>query len=132
MKYEITTEREKYLTARGYTILTACPGSGKTTSIVYKLHTISKECQVKYGTYAGVACLSFTNKACDEILSKYKSMHDETLIYPHIVSTIDSFITQYVTLPFWYLFPGLEIRPSIVNDDALIDRILQKEVTKRV
>lgn len=130
MKYEITTEREKYLTARGYTILTACPGSGKTTSIVYKLHTISKECQVKYGTYAGVACLSFTNKACDEILSKYKSMHDETLIYPHIVSTIDSFITQYVTLPFWYLFPGLEIRPSIVNDDALIDRILQIQYIK--
>jgi len=34
MEYEITDQRREYLNARGFTILTACPGSGKTTSIV--------------------------------------------------------------------------------------------------
>ena len=34
MEYEVTEERKAYLDARGYTILSACPGSGKTTSIV--------------------------------------------------------------------------------------------------
>lgn len=34
MEYEVTEERKAYLNARGYTILSACPGSGKTTSIV--------------------------------------------------------------------------------------------------
>ena len=37
MDYEITPERKKYIEARGLTVLTACPGSGKTTSIAYKL-----------------------------------------------------------------------------------------------
>lgn len=27
--YDITPQRQAYLEARGYTILTACPGSGK-------------------------------------------------------------------------------------------------------
>ena len=34
MEYDVTHQRQAYLDARGYTILTACPGSGKTTSIV--------------------------------------------------------------------------------------------------
>lgn len=125
MDYEITPERLQYLNSRGYTILTACPGSGKTTSIVYKLLDISNECIEKYGGYSGVACLSFTNKACEEILCKYKDMHGHTLHKPHIVSTIDSFITQYITLPFWYLYPKLKSRPSIINDDELIDKMLK-------
>ena len=37
MEYRITDERRDYLEARGFTILTACPGSGKTTSITYKM-----------------------------------------------------------------------------------------------
>lgn len=40
MEYEVTEERKAYLDARGYTILSACPGSGKTTSIVKKLYDI--------------------------------------------------------------------------------------------
>lgn len=125
MDYEITKEQSKYLKARGYTILTACPGSGKTTSIVYKLLAISHECVERYGTYSGVACLSFTNKACEEILGKYKEMHGHSLHKPHIVSTIDSFITQYITLPFWYLYPNLKSRPLIINDDELMDKMLK-------
>jgi superfamily I DNA/RNA helicase len=125
MEYEITPERQTYLDARGYTILTACPGSGKTTSIVYKLQSISRECVKKYHNYSGIACLSFTNKACEEVFGKYKEMHGETLQYPHIVSTIDSFITQYITLPFWYLYPRMTSRPIIVNDDELIDKMLK-------
>lgn len=41
MNYDITPQRQAYIDARGYTILTACPGSGKTTSIVKKLLTVS-------------------------------------------------------------------------------------------
>lgn len=104
MKYEITEECEKYINARGNTILMACPGSGKTTSIVYKLRIITKEIEKNYGSGQGVLCLSFTNKACDEIRMMYKLMHNELLHYPHIVSTIDSFITQHIVLPFWLEF----------------------------
>ena len=49
MEYDVTPQRQAYLDARGYTILTACPGSGKTTSIVNKLLTVSRYCKEYYG-----------------------------------------------------------------------------------
>lgn len=58
MDYDITPQRQVYLDARGYTILTACPGSGKTTSIVKKLLTVSHHCEEHYGTHTGFACHS--------------------------------------------------------------------------
>ena len=119
MTYEITEQRRKYLDARGFTILTACPGSGKTTSIVYKLRTLIDECRIKNANGAGVLCMSFTNKACDEINSKYKEMHGSSICYPNEVRTIDSFITQYVVLQYWYLMKGLS-KPRIINEDDLL------------
>ena len=100
MEYEVTEERKAYLDARGYTILSACPGSGKTTSIVKKLYDISAYCKQQYGTHTGFACLSFTNKACGELKSKYVEMHRESLLHPNVVSTIHSFIMQYVSFHF--------------------------------
>ena len=127
MKYEITEECEKYINARGNTILMACPGSGKTTSIVYKLRIITKEIEKNYGSGQGVLCLSFTNKACDEIRMMYKLMHNELLHYPHIVSTIDSFITQHIVLPFWYLCEYCKQRPIVVNDETLLHNLYWKK-----
>ena len=90
MEYEITGERKAYLDARGHIILSACPGSGKTTSIVKKLFDVAKYCTEQYGRHAGFACLSFTNKACAELKDKYREMHNELLDYPNIVATIDN------------------------------------------
>ncbi len=117
MEYDITPQRQAYLDARGFTILTACPGSGKTTSIVKKLCDVMQFCQEKYGLHTGVACLSFTNKACEELAEKFRDMHNEGIRYPHIVSTIDSFVLQYIVLPFWYLCDWCGARPTIINDE---------------
>ena len=117
MEYEITPQRQAYLDARGYTILTACPGSGKTTSIVKKLYGVVQYCQDNYGIHTGVACLSFTNKACEELADKYRDMHKATISFPHVVSTIDSFVLQYIVLPFWYLCEWCGTRPIVINDE---------------
>lgn len=123
MNYELTEEREAYLQARGYVVLSACPGSGKTTSIVRKLKDISEYCAHNYGKHTGFACLSFTNKACDEIKEKYHDMNHEWLSFPNLVSTIDSFIMQTVVLPFWYLYQGCPQRPVVVNDAELLKQL---------
>ena len=128
MDYDITPQRQVYLDARGYTILTACPGSGKTTSIVKKLLTVSHHCEEHYGTHTGFACLSFTNKACAELKQKYKEMHNERLTYPNEVLTIDSFIMQYVVLPFWYLCDECKKRPIVVNETEILDRIYYNNI----
>ena len=129
MDYEITEERQAYLDARGYTILSACPGSGKTTSIVKKLYEVSRYCTDQYGRHTGFACLSFTNKACGELMDKYNEMHGERLKFPNVVSTIDSFITQNVVLPFWYLCPLCGSKqPIIVNEEDILAKIYLNRV----
>lgn len=121
MKFEITDDNRPYLEARGRIVLNACPGSGKTSAIAYKLTQITKECASSYGAYAGVACLSFTNVAKDEIADKFESISGQQLAYPHINSTIDSFINQYITLPFYHLFNAPSRRPSILNTVSFLD-----------
>lgn len=126
--YDITPQRQAYLDARGYTILTACPGSGKTTSIVKKLHTVSRYCEEHYGRHAGFTCMSFTNKACAELKQKYKEMHNERLSFPNEVLTIDSFIMQYVVLPFWYLCDACKKKPLVVNEEEILEQVYYNNV----
>ncbi|MBR3493664.1 MAG: ATP-dependent helicase [Bacteroidales bacterium] len=128
MEYEVTQERQAYLDARGYTILSACPGSGKTTSIVKKLRAVSQYCAECYGKHTGFACLSFTNKACAELKDKYRNMHDERLTFPNEVMTIDSFIMQYVILPFWYLCDVCKKKPIVVNEKEMLEKIYYNNV----
>lgn len=108
--------------------MTACPGSGKTTSIVKKLRVVSQYCAERYGRHTGFACLSFTNKACAELKQKYREMHDEKLTFPNEVLTIDSFIMQYVVLPFWYLCDACKKKPIVVNEEDILDHIYYNNV----
>ena len=128
MEYDLTPQRQAYLDARGFTILTACPGSGKTTSIVKKLIAVSRYCEEHYGRHTGFACLSFTNKACAELKQKYREMHDERLAFPNEVLTIDSFIMQYVVQPFWYLCGLCKKKPIVVNEKEVLERIYYNNV----
>ena len=130
MDYEITPQREAYLNARGHIILMACPGSGKTTSIVYKLGIVCDYCHNEYGSHTGVACLSFTNKACGELHDKFTLFYHRRLKFPHIISTIDSFITQQILFPFGYLLGRWNGLPTIVNDEKQLHDIYFITVVK--
>jgi len=124
MELEITPERKAYFDARGMVILNACPGSGKTSCIIHKLQHLEQECKKQYGAYCGIACLSFTNVAKDEILHKYKQTYGFDLQFPHLVSTIDSFINQFITLPYYNLLKKDYPRPQIVDQAGLIDKLV--------
>lgn len=128
LDYNITPQRQAYIDARDFTILTACPGSGKTASIVKKLLTVSHFCKERYGRHTGFACMSFTNKACAELKHKYLEMHNERLTFPNEVLTIDSFIMQYVVLPFWYLCDACKKRPIVVNEKEILEQIYYNNI----
>lgn len=121
MAFEITLDNTPYLNSRGKTVLNACPGSGKTTAIAHKLGQLISECNQEFGKYSGIACLSFTNVAKEEISQKYNSINIERLSYPHLVSTIDSFINQYITLPFYHLLGFKCKRPIIMEQVKFLD-----------
>lgn len=121
MEFDLTPQREKYLESNGKIILNACPGSGKTTSIAKKIIEIQNSNSFDFGDYCGIACLSFTNTAKDEISKKYKQLSGDEIKFPNIVSTIDSFINQYITLPFFNLLNPNYNRPKIIDDDDFLD-----------
>lgn len=123
MKFQVTEDNSPYLDARGKIILNACPGSGKTSAIAYKLSLMNKESAKDYGAYSGIACLSFTNVAKEEIQEKFSAITGNQICYPNLISTIDSFINQYITLPFYYLL-GLESpRPDIMTTVGFLDEV---------
>jgi len=121
MEFDITPQRQAFLDARGKIVLNACPGSGKTTAIAKKLMLLRDEHISKFGRFSGIACLSFTNTAKDEISEKYYELSGEYLGFPHKVSTIDSFINQYITLPYYYLFVKDGKRPKILDSPEFLN-----------
>jgi len=112
-------ERLAYLEARGKVILNACPGSGKTTTIAKKILDLENLNEI--GGYSGVACLSFTNSAKDEINEAYRKMSGRSLQFPNHVSTIDSFINKFITLPFYNLLNRDFSRPKILDHTSILD-----------
>lgn len=129
MKFELTEQLQDYLEARGKIVLNACPGSGKTTAIAKKMILLQDEYKSKFGRFSGIACLSFTNTAKDEINEKYTELSGDYLDFPHKVSTIDSFINQFITLPFYYLLNSNFKRPKIIDDKKILDSMWEIKYT---
>ncbi|MCI1580603.1 MAG: ATP-dependent helicase [Clostridium beijerinckii] len=77
--------------------LNACPGSGKTEVLAIKS---SYEVQRWRNKYKGIAILTFTNSAEDEIRNRIEIYLNETLKYPHYIGTFTSWIHGYIANPF--------------------------------
>ncbi|MAD97940.1 MAG: hypothetical protein CMB99_11500 [Flavobacteriaceae bacterium] len=123
MELDITDELQAYFDARGKVVLNACPGGGKTTAIAQKIINLEAEYKITYGNHSGIACISFTNAAKDELNITYNLLSGRTLQYPHLISTIDSFINTFITLPFYYLLERNFARPQILENNSRLDQI---------
>lgn len=90
----------------------AAPGSGKTFTISKKAMDIINN----WNSSGGLALLSFTNVAIDEMKNTFKKFDSSFEIqYPHFMGTLDSFINNYIFLPFGYLEMGCGCRPKLVG-----------------
>jgi DNA helicase II / ATP-dependent DNA helicase PcrA len=97
-------------------IVKACPGSGKTYSVTARLARLLQS--NKLSEHQGIAVLSFTNNACDEIGTGLKENFGINNIgYPNFVGTIDSFVNNYIFLPFGHLEMHCTDRPEIVGTE---------------
>ena len=89
--FDFTTEQVEFLESSGKVVLHACPGSGKTTIVARKL---ANYLQCWNRPHQGIAVLSFTNVASDEIRHQATEMLPEGYCVddPHFIGTLDSFI----------------------------------------
>jgi DNA helicase II / ATP-dependent DNA helicase PcrA len=99
----------------GTVVVKACPGSGKTYSVAARISRLLKDNDFKK---QGIAIISFTNIACVEIEEKLTNEFRASipLKEPNFLGTIDSFVNNFIFLPFGHLIMGCKERPELVGE----------------
>ncbi|MFZ3167830.1 MAG: UvrD-helicase domain-containing protein [Candidatus Methanoperedens sp.] len=92
----------------------ACPGSGKTTTLLAKLAIIAKKMPLKDNK--GVCVLAHTNVAIDEIKNKLGTKSDVLFGYPNYFGTIQSFVDKFLAIPANIKY--FNIRPSKIDNES--------------
>jgi superfamily I DNA/RNA helicase len=95
--WTLTDEQLAVVAAQRSCFVEACPGAGKTRTIVELFMKTALDLPPR----EAVAALSFTNVAADEIRKRCVAAGKQTLAsYPHFVGTLDAFIARYLVVPF--------------------------------
>src|SRR6185436_4631726 len=111
----LNIEQREAVATNGSICVRACPGSGKTRTIVAKLFRCIEEVSE---TPRRVACLTYTHAAVEEIekrLREYGSTDEEE--YAEI-GTIHSFCLTNILQPFHYLLPELRAGFEVIPPEA--------------
>ena len=111
---EFTDKQNEILdkSKHGLFVVKAAPGSGKTYTITKKAMDIIET----WNASGGLALLSFTNIAVDEMKKTFKLFDPSFEIqYPHFIGTLDSFINNYIFLPFGHLEMKCKCRPKLIG-----------------
>lgn len=91
--------------------IVACPGSGKTTTLLAKLIILSNRMPFEDGR--GICVFTHTNVAIEKIKEELGSKSDILFSYPNFFGTIQSFINRYIATPSFINKNGF--RPTISN-----------------
>ena len=95
----LTDEQKEIINCDKNTVVIAVPGSGKTTTLAYKINEILKTSF----WYNGVIAISYTNKASEELKHRVQSLSKD--ICNSFFGTIYKFYTNEIIIPFArYLF----------------------------
>ncbi|AKB75166.1 ATP-dependent DNA helicase UvrD/PcrA [Methanosarcina lacustris Z-7289] len=92
----------------------ACPGSGKTTTLLAKLAILAKKMPLEDNK--GVCVLTHTNVAINEIKGKLGKKGDILFSYPNYFGTIQSFVDRYLAIPSCLYYYGT--RPSKIDSSS--------------
>ncbi|MCW8346022.1 ATP-dependent helicase [Vibrio sp. ZSDZ65] len=108
-QFKLTAQQQEAIDYNGSMIITACPGSGKTTVVTEKI----RQSTLNLPSYNGVIAITYTRKASAELKRKCTSnAHDTKASF---FGTIDSFCFKEIILPFLpriWGSPALELRAT--------------------
>lgn len=91
---KFTEEQKTAIRSNNSMVVTACPGSGKTTVIVEKIRSAFENLE----SYQGIIAISFTIKASKELADKCK--RNGANIKSSYIGTIDNFCLSEIIFPF--------------------------------
>lgn len=95
--YLPTAEQEAIIGHDGHAFVRACPGAGKTRTMVERArHLLFRSVDRR-----GVAFLSFTNAAVEELEARLRSFGAlPSPLFPSFIGTFDRFLWQFLVVPF--------------------------------
>ncbi|WP_421383156.1 UvrD-helicase domain-containing protein [Bacillus salacetis] len=100
----------------------ACPGSGKTTTLLAKLSIIGK--QLPLENNKGICVLTHTNVAINEIKERLGVEGNKLFEYPNFFGTIQSFVNQFLAIP--YFNNTFKRHVSSIDDEIYNSNILRE------
>ncbi len=106
-------ERKEFIKCLESKDIQACPGAGKTTSLVAKLDILSNA--MPFTDNCGILVLTHTNVAVDEIKRKLGANAHKVLGYPNHVGTFQSFVNKYLAIPMYIKIFGK--KPERIDND---------------
>lgn len=98
--------------------LNACPGSGKTEVVGVKA---AYEINRWNNRHTGIAILTFTNSAENELRFRVSSYLGHQVEYPHFLGTFSSWLHGYIANPFLELISGYHNESDSDNSIRVID-----------
>lgn len=97
----------------------ACPGSGKTTALLAKLHLLSEK--MPFENNRGICVLTHTNVAIGIIKEKLGDKANRLLSYPNFFGTIQSFVDKYLAIPFYTKIYGY--KPKFIDNEFFYNKL---------
>lgn len=114
-------EKQKIINCTDSAHIQACPGSGKTTTLLAKLVLLAEQMPLKNGK--GICVLTYTNVAIDEIKSKLGHKADILFSYPNFFGTIQTFVDEFFASAALHYYYGSRI--SLVDNEKTNDELLK-------
>lgn len=94
---ELTPRQQEIVDVEGNCFVEACPGAGKTRTMVSLFMKVALSLAPRHG----VAAISYTNCAADEIRARcVKAARPDLCEYPSFVGTFDAFVAKFLVIPF--------------------------------
>lgn len=90
----LTAEQQDAVEFTENLVITACPGSGKTTILTHKISQVLSDCRA----HQGVVSLSYTNKSSDELKARCVNLSKD--IKASFFGTTDKFLLSEIVMPF--------------------------------
>lgn len=107
---DLNADQVKAIEQPGSVFLTACPGSGKTRTLTYK---IARELSILTSDKQRVVAITYTHRAADEIQERIEQLGvDTSQLW---IGTIHSFCLEWILRPYAIYHPDLKNGFRVIN-----------------